>query len=206
MYRGWSLCVHGEVVTLAEMVWWNLRNFPRPLHRGTASCLAASHTAFSPQPPAFMFLCNILAFAQQHAAVHKVSVQNWKCCYVWRCWLTAIWHIVFVLALTPCCCSHSKVLLFLQVKTFGPLASNSEDKLSMFMELVDGVFLHKIMTHMWVAPTAVHTNVCVCMCSLIMQLSCGLYFCNHILSLSAWYQTGYRHHFCLYASSRSINI
>lgn len=153
-----------------------------------------------------LFLCNILAFAQQHAAVHKVSVQNWKCCYVWRCWLTAIWHIVFVLALTPCCCSHSKVLLFLQVKTFGPLASNSEDKLSMFMELVDGVFLHKIMTHMWVAPTAVHTNVCVCMCSLIMQLSCGLYFCNHILSLSAWYQTGYRHHFCLYASSRSINI
>jgi len=37
---------------------------------------------------------------------------------------------------------------FFQVKTFGPLGSNSEDKLSMFMDLVDGVFLHKIMTHM----------------------------------------------------------
>uniref|UniRef100_A0A4W5N0A2 Coiled-coil domain containing 88C n=1 Tax=Hucho hucho TaxID=62062 RepID=A0A4W5N0A2_9TELE len=36
----------------------------------------------------------------------------------------------------------------LQVKTFGPLGSGSEDKLSMFMDLVDGVFLHKIMTHM----------------------------------------------------------
>ena len=35
----------------------------------------------------------------------------------------------------------------LQVKTFGPLGSGSEDKLSMFMDLVDGVFLHKIMTH-----------------------------------------------------------
>ncbi len=39
-------------------------------------------------------------------------------------------------------------LIFLQVKTFGPLGSGSEDKLSMFMDLVDGVFLHKIMTHM----------------------------------------------------------
>jgi len=42
---------------------------------------------------------------------------------------------------------------FFQVKTFGPLGSNSEDKLSMFMDLVDGVFLHKIMTHMWVTES-----------------------------------------------------
>lgn len=40
------------------------------------------------------------------------------------------------------------LFFFLQVKTFGPLGSGSEDKLSMFMDLVDGVFLHKIMTHM----------------------------------------------------------
>uniref|UniRef100_A0A4W4H8B8 HOOK N-terminal domain-containing protein n=1 Tax=Electrophorus electricus TaxID=8005 RepID=A0A4W4H8B8_ELEEL len=38
------------------------------------------------------------------------------------------------------------------VKTLGPLASNSDDKLSMFMELVDGVFLHKIMTHIDPSP------------------------------------------------------
>lgn len=36
----------------------------------------------------------------------------------------------------------------LQVKTFGPLGSGTDDKLSMFMDLVDGIFLHKIMTHM----------------------------------------------------------
>ncbi|KAI5616765.1 protein Daple isoform X2 [Silurus asotus] len=44
------------------------------------------------------------------------------------------------------------------VKTFGPLASNSEDKLSMFMELVDGVFLHKIMTHIDPNPTNHRVN------------------------------------------------
>uniref|UniRef100_A0A8C9W3T9 Coiled-coil domain containing 88C n=1 Tax=Scleropages formosus TaxID=113540 RepID=A0A8C9W3T9_SCLFO len=38
-------------------------------------------------------------------------------------------------------------MLYIQVKTFGPLGSGAEDKLSMFMDLVDGVFLHKIMTH-----------------------------------------------------------
>ncbi|MFT7801680.1 protein Daple-like isoform X1 [Arapaima gigas] len=33
------------------------------------------------------------------------------------------------------------------VKTFEPLGSSSEDKLSVFMEFADGVFFHKIMTH-----------------------------------------------------------
>uniref|UniRef100_A0A4W4HBP6 HOOK N-terminal domain-containing protein n=1 Tax=Electrophorus electricus TaxID=8005 RepID=A0A4W4HBP6_ELEEL len=42
--------------------------------------------------------------------------------------------------------------LVVWVKTLGPLASNSDDKLSMFMELVDGVFLHKIMTHIDPSP------------------------------------------------------
>uniref|UniRef100_A0A3B3SWM8 Calponin-homology (CH) domain-containing protein n=1 Tax=Paramormyrops kingsleyae TaxID=1676925 RepID=A0A3B3SWM8_9TELE len=32
------------------------------------------------------------------------------------------------------------------VKTFGALGAGSEDKLTMFMDLVDGAFLHKIMT------------------------------------------------------------
>lgn len=40
----------------------------------------------------------------------------------------------------------------LQVRTLGPLGSSdavgSEERVNMFMELVDGVFLHKIMTHM----------------------------------------------------------
>ncbi|KAI4873321.1 hypothetical protein NFI96_029069, partial [Prochilodus magdalenae] len=44
------------------------------------------------------------------------------------------------------------------VKTFGPLASNPDDKLSMFMELVDGVFLHKIMTHIDPNPTNHRVN------------------------------------------------
>ncbi|KAF4084003.1 hypothetical protein AMELA_G00123840 [Ameiurus melas] len=48
--------------------------------------------------------------------------------------------------------------LVVWVKTFGPLASNSEDKLSMFMELVDGVFLHKIMTHIDPNPTNHRVN------------------------------------------------
>ncbi|XP_053365448.1 protein Daple isoform X2 [Clarias gariepinus] len=48
--------------------------------------------------------------------------------------------------------------LVVWVKTFGPLSSNSEDKLSMFMELVDGVFLHKIMTHIDPSPTNHRVN------------------------------------------------
>ncbi|XP_066530867.1 protein Daple [Hoplias malabaricus] len=48
--------------------------------------------------------------------------------------------------------------LVVWVKTFGPLASNSDDKLSMFMELVDGVFLHKIMTHIDPNPTNHRVN------------------------------------------------
>uniref|UniRef100_A0A8C7UEV5 Coiled-coil domain containing 88C n=1 Tax=Oncorhynchus mykiss TaxID=8022 RepID=A0A8C7UEV5_ONCMY len=50
--------------------------------------------------------------------------------------------------------------LFLKsvVKTFGPLGSGSEDKLSMFMDLVDGVFLHKIMTHIDPSPTNQRVN------------------------------------------------
>ncbi|XP_047677588.1 protein Daple isoform X1 [Tachysurus fulvidraco] len=48
--------------------------------------------------------------------------------------------------------------LVIWVKTFGPLASNSEDKLSMFMELVDGVFLHKIMTIIDPNPTNHRVN------------------------------------------------
>lgn len=39
-----------------------------------------------------------------------------------------------------------------QVRTMGPLGSSdaagSEERVNMFMELVDGVFLHKIMTQM----------------------------------------------------------
>ncbi|KAL7861971.1 hypothetical protein SRHO_G00134120 [Serrasalmus rhombeus] len=48
--------------------------------------------------------------------------------------------------------------LVVWVKTFGPLASNSDDKLAMFMELVDGVFLHKIMTHIDPNPTNHRVN------------------------------------------------
>ncbi|MCJ8736931.1 hypothetical protein PDJAM_G00017970 [Pangasius djambal] len=48
--------------------------------------------------------------------------------------------------------------LVVWVKTFGPLGCNSEDKLSMFMELVDGVFLHKIMTHIDPNPTNHRVN------------------------------------------------
>uniref|UniRef100_A0A672T1E3 HOOK N-terminal domain-containing protein n=1 Tax=Sinocyclocheilus grahami TaxID=75366 RepID=A0A672T1E3_SINGR len=42
--------------------------------------------------------------------------------------------------------------------TFGPLGSVSEDKLSMFMDLVDGVFLHKIMTHIDPSPMNQRVN------------------------------------------------
>uniref|UniRef100_A0A8C1G437 Coiled-coil domain containing 88C n=1 Tax=Cyprinus carpio TaxID=7962 RepID=A0A8C1G437_CYPCA len=45
-----------------------------------------------------------------------------------------------------------------KVKTFGPLGSGSEDKLSMFMDLVDGVFLHKIMTHIDPSPMNQRVN------------------------------------------------
>ncbi|KAL0969690.1 hypothetical protein UPYG_G00230910 [Umbra pygmaea] len=48
--------------------------------------------------------------------------------------------------------------LVVWVKTFGPLGSGSEDKLSMFMDLVDGVFLHKIMTHIDPSPTNQRVN------------------------------------------------
>ncbi|XP_041927680.1 protein Daple isoform X1 [Alosa sapidissima] len=51
--------------------------------------------------------------------------------------------------------------LVVWVKTFGPLGSGTDDKLSMFMDLVDGVFLHKIMTHIDPSPTnqRVHKHV-----------------------------------------------
>uniref|UniRef100_A0A6Q2XAU6 HOOK N-terminal domain-containing protein n=1 Tax=Esox lucius TaxID=8010 RepID=A0A6Q2XAU6_ESOLU len=48
--------------------------------------------------------------------------------------------------------------LVVWVKTFGPLGSGPEDKLSMFMDLVDGVFLHKIMTHIDPSPTNQRVN------------------------------------------------
>uniref|UniRef100_A0A671MRQ2 Protein Daple-like n=1 Tax=Sinocyclocheilus anshuiensis TaxID=1608454 RepID=A0A671MRQ2_9TELE len=48
--------------------------------------------------------------------------------------------------------------LVVWVKTFGPLGSGSEDKLSMFMDLVDGVFLHKIMTHIDPSPMNQRVN------------------------------------------------
>uniref|UniRef100_A0A673H6L6 Protein Daple-like n=1 Tax=Sinocyclocheilus rhinocerous TaxID=307959 RepID=A0A673H6L6_9TELE len=48
--------------------------------------------------------------------------------------------------------------LVVWVKTFGPLGSSSEDKLSMFMDLVDGVFLHKIMTHIDPSPMNQRVN------------------------------------------------
>uniref|UniRef100_A0A6Q2WP01 HOOK N-terminal domain-containing protein n=1 Tax=Esox lucius TaxID=8010 RepID=A0A6Q2WP01_ESOLU len=50
------------------------------------------------------------------------------------------------------------VFISIIVKTFGPLGSGPEDKLSMFMDLVDGVFLHKIMTHIDPSPTNQRVN------------------------------------------------
>ncbi|KAM6912936.1 protein Daple [Xenentodon cancila] len=48
------------------------------------------------------------------------------------------------------------------VRTLGPLGSGgdvaSEERVSMFMELVDGVFLHKIMTHIDPSPTNQRLN------------------------------------------------
>lgn len=50
------------------------------------------------------------------------------------------------------------------MRTLGPLAScgdvGSEERVSMFMELVDGVFLHKIMTHMYVAANKLTVSRC----------------------------------------------
>ncbi|KAL4630408.1 protein Daple-like [Arapaima gigas] len=48
--------------------------------------------------------------------------------------------------------------LVLWVKTFGPLSTSSEDNLSEFMELFDGVVLHKIMTHIDPNPTNQRVN------------------------------------------------
>ncbi|KAJ8341863.1 hypothetical protein SKAU_G00341540 [Synaphobranchus kaupii] len=48
--------------------------------------------------------------------------------------------------------------LVVWVKTLGPLGNGSEDKLSMFMDLVDGVFLHKIMTLIDPSPTNQRVN------------------------------------------------
>jgi hypothetical protein len=35
-----------------------------------------------------------------------------------------------------------------QVKTFGPFGSSSQDNLTMYMDLVDGIFLNQIMLQM----------------------------------------------------------
>ncbi|XP_035530045.1 protein Daple isoform X2 [Morone saxatilis] len=52
--------------------------------------------------------------------------------------------------------------LVLWVRTLGPLGSSddvgSEERVNMFMELVDGVFLHKIMTHIDPSPTNQRLN------------------------------------------------
>ncbi|XP_035269604.1 protein Daple [Anguilla anguilla] len=48
--------------------------------------------------------------------------------------------------------------LVVWVKTLGPLGNGSEDKLSVFMDLVDGVFLHKIMTQIDPSPTNQRVN------------------------------------------------
>uniref|UniRef100_W5N6J6 Coiled-coil domain containing 88C n=1 Tax=Lepisosteus oculatus TaxID=7918 RepID=W5N6J6_LEPOC len=48
--------------------------------------------------------------------------------------------------------------LVIWVKTFGPLGGGNEDKLSMYMELVDGIFLHKIMLQIDPSPTNQRMN------------------------------------------------
>ncbi|KAM6973258.1 protein Daple [Aplochiton taeniatus] len=50
--------------------------------------------------------------------------------------------------------------LVLWVRTLGPLGSSSgcDDKLTMFLDLVDGVFLHKIMTHIDPSPANQRVN------------------------------------------------
>lgn len=55
---------------------WNLRNFPRPLHRGAASCMAASPAAFCLQPPTFMLLCNIVPSCT--AKKRQILDARWK--------------------------------------------------------------------------------------------------------------------------------
>lgn len=46
----------------------------------------------------------------------------------------------------------TRSIMCLQVRSLGPLGPGEdvgpEERVSMYMELVDGVFLHKIMTHM----------------------------------------------------------
>ncbi|XP_067848176.1 protein Daple isoform X2 [Heptranchias perlo] len=44
------------------------------------------------------------------------------------------------------------------VKTFGPLGGTSDEKVSMYMDLVDGMFLHKIMLQMDPRPTNQRVN------------------------------------------------
>uniref|UniRef100_A0AAQ4NU10 Coiled-coil domain containing 88C n=1 Tax=Gasterosteus aculeatus aculeatus TaxID=481459 RepID=A0AAQ4NU10_GASAC len=52
--------------------------------------------------------------------------------------------------------------LVVWVRTLGPLGScddaGPEERVNMFMELVDGVFLHKIMTHIDPSPTNQRLN------------------------------------------------
>ncbi|RXM94519.1 Protein Daple [Acipenser ruthenus] len=48
--------------------------------------------------------------------------------------------------------------LCLMVKTFGPLGTGDEDKLSMYLDLVDGVFLNKIMLKIDPSPTNQRVN------------------------------------------------
>ncbi|MBN3296131.1 DAPLE protein, partial [Amia calva] len=48
--------------------------------------------------------------------------------------------------------------LVIWIKTFGPLGGTNEDKLSMYMELVDGIFLHKIMLQIDPSPTNQRVN------------------------------------------------
>uniref|UniRef100_A0A8D2LQL1 Coiled-coil domain containing 88C n=1 Tax=Varanus komodoensis TaxID=61221 RepID=A0A8D2LQL1_VARKO len=55
--------------------------------------------------------------------------------------------------------SLSKITLFFwQVKTFGPLGNGNEEKLSMYMDLVDGVYLNKIMLQVDPRPTNQRVN------------------------------------------------
>ncbi|XP_062824480.1 protein Daple isoform X2 [Anolis carolinensis] len=51
---------------------------------------------------------------------------------------------------------HSPLVTW--VKTFGPLGNENEDKLSMYMDLVDGVFLNKIMLQIDPRPTNQRVN------------------------------------------------
>ncbi|MEQ2169955.1 hypothetical protein GOODEAATRI_030281 [Goodea atripinnis] len=61
-------------------------------------------------------------------------------------WVSCVCVLESMVWIVSCVC------LRCQVRTLGPLGSgddvDSEERVSMYMELVDGVFLHKIMTHM----------------------------------------------------------